>query len=108
MYSRKIEDEKLYEKMILGIDFKGRTVIKIITMNSYAALMDGEDPKAENIMVKIWHGKESTKCDGNFLGYSNIGHLLLSRTKRVSGKVSSFFSMVTNFFEPNFKVDYSF
>lgn len=31
MYSRKIEDEKYYESLIMGIDFKGRTVLKTIT-----------------------------------------------------------------------------
>jgi hypothetical protein len=31
MYSAKIEDEKFYESLIMGTDFKSRTVLKIIT-----------------------------------------------------------------------------
>lgn len=31
MYSSKIEDEKYYESLIMGVDFKGRTVLKTIT-----------------------------------------------------------------------------
>lgn len=31
MYSRKIEDERYYESLIMGVDFRGRTVLKTIT-----------------------------------------------------------------------------
>ena len=77
--------------MVMGVDFKGRTVIKAITENEYNPLMAEGDPKAENIMLIIWNGKESTKCDGNIYGYSTITHLLMNNTKRVSGKDGSFF-----------------
>jgi hypothetical protein len=43
----------------MGTDFKGRTVLKTITLNDFEDLMDEEDPKAENIMLMIWHGKEA-------------------------------------------------
>lgn len=108
MYSRKIEDEKYFESLIMGIDFKKRTVIKTITANSFEQLMDEDDPKAENLMVMLWHGKEATKCDGNIYGYSNMTHILMTKTKKISGKKSTFLQMVTNFYDPNFKVDYSF
>lgn len=44
--------------------------------------MDEEDPKAENLMLKIWNGKESTKCDGNILGYSSLSHIIWSTKKK--------------------------
>lgn len=108
MYSSKIEDEKYYESLIMGKDFKGRTVIKVITQNTFEPLMDENDPKAENLMVMIWHGKEATKCDGNIFGYSNLSHIIMTRAKKISGRNQSLIHMITNYFAPNFKVDYSF
>ena len=89
MYSSKIEDEKYYEKLIMGEDFKSRTVLKTITQNTFEPLMDENDPKAENLMLMIWHGKEATRCDGNIYGYSNISHILMTKAKKVSGKNQS-------------------
>jgi len=40
MYLAKIEDERFYEKLITGKDFKDRTVLKIITQNAFESLMD--------------------------------------------------------------------
>ena len=108
MYSAKIEDEKFYEYLITGEDFKGRSVLKIITQNSFEPLMDENDPKAENLMVMIWHGKEATRCDGNIYGYSNLAHIIMTRAKKISGKKTSLMQMITNYYEPNFKVDYSY
>ena len=70
--------------------------------------MDEVDPKAENLMVMIWHGKEATKCDGNIYGYSNLSHIIMTRAKKISGKKTSLMQMITNYYDPNFKVDYSF
>ena len=108
LYSSKIDDERFYEKLIMGVDFKGRTVLKTITQNTFEPLMDEMDPKAENLMLMIWHGKEATRCDGNIYGYSNLMHILNTKAKKVSGKSSSIKQMISNYFEPNFKVDYSF
>ena len=71
IYISKIDDERYYENLILDTDFKGRSILKIITANSFEPLMHEDDPKAENLMVEIWQGKEATKCDGNLYGYSN-------------------------------------
>lgn len=87
MFSSKIEDEKYYEKLITQQDFKGRTVLKIITMNNFESLMDEEDPKAENLMLMIWQGKEATRCDGNIYGYSNLSHIIMTKAKK-SKKIS--------------------
>lgn len=59
-------------------------------------------------MIMIWHGKEATKCDGNIFGFSNLAHIIMTRAKKMSGKKISLMQMVTNYYEPNFKVDYSF
>jgi hypothetical protein len=43
--------------------------------------MAEEDPKAENLMNKIYVGKDATKCDGNIYGYSTFMHILTSKPK---------------------------
>jgi hypothetical protein len=75
MYSAKVSDEKFYEKLIIDKDFRGRSLLKNIVQNSFEPLMDENDPKAENIMLSIWEGKEATRCDGNIKGYSALNHL---------------------------------
>ena len=67
--------------------------------------MDENDPKAENMMLRIWHGKEATKCDGILNGYSSLTHIMKSSTKKLTG---SFMNIISNYFKPNFQVDYSF
>ena len=57
-------------------DFQGRSVLKTITINKFEPLMDIRDPKAENLMISIWDGKESSKCDGNFFGFSSLAYIL--------------------------------
>jgi hypothetical protein len=91
MFISKIDDEKYYENLIMDMDFKGRTILKNITINSFEPLMNEGDPKAENLILKIWYGREATKCDGNVYGYSNITHILVTKSKKVSGKKTSFF-----------------
>jgi hypothetical protein len=80
-YTGKVEDDELYEKLIMAEDFQGRKVLKIITLNAYEPLMDEEDPKAEDIITKLWDGHESTKCDGNIYGYSTLMHIIKSGGK---------------------------
>jgi hypothetical protein len=46
--------------------------------------MDENDPKAENLMLMIWNGKEATTCDGNLFGYSNLAHIFMRKGKKVS------------------------
>ena len=108
MYSKKIGNEKYYEDLILSEDLQGRTVLKTITENGFEPLMDENDPKAENLMFVIWQGREATRCDGNIYGYSNLSHIIMTRAKKSSGKNRSLIQMITNYYSPNFKVDYSF
>ena len=35
-------------------------------------------------------------------------HILTTRSKKMSSKSTTFYQMITNYFEPNFNVDYSF
>jgi hypothetical protein len=92
----------------MNTDFRGRSVLKIITVNGFEPLMNQGDAKAENMMMSIWYGKESHKCDGNIYGYSCLAHIVKTKTKKAIGKKYSFFKVVSNYFQPNFEVDYSF
>ncbi len=40
MYSSKIDNQRYYDKLIMGTDFKGRSVLKIITINDFEKLMN--------------------------------------------------------------------
>jgi hypothetical protein len=108
MYSSKIEDEDYYEELITDTDFKGRSLLKIITDLEFEPLMDENDPKAENIMMSIYQGKETTKCDGNIKGYSSIWHVITSKPKKMPQQKFSLMKFLKNSFEPNFDFDYSF
>ena len=98
MYISKIEDEKYYEDLISEEDFRRRSVLKIIIENKFEHLMDDEDPKAENLMLKIWHGKESTKCDGSMLGYSCMSHIIWTHNKVSTNNKKSILDRITNNF----------
>ena len=67
--------------------------------------MDEGDPKAENLMMIIWRGKEASRCDGDIIGYSNFSYILLTKAKR--SKSATTFQIISNFFQPNYKVNYS-
>jgi hypothetical protein len=106
IYSSKIEDEERYENLILDEDFNQRTTLKIITDNNFEPLMDDGDPKAETLMMNIYNGKETTKCDGNIGGYSSMLHVILSKAKAQQSEKFYLKKYLTNNFEPDYKVDY--
>ena len=108
MYSSKIEDEDFYEGLVTDRDFRDRSLLKIITDNGFEPLMDENDPKAENIMMSIYQGKETTRCDGNIKGYSSIYHVITSRPKKISDVRIKWFPFFKNYFEPNYEFDYNF
>ena len=106
MYSSKIQDENFYEKLILSKDITGRTLFKIITSNGFEQLLDENDPKAENTCTKLWNGNAASKCDGTWAGISSLLHILLSPTRKYMANEAGFLDKMSNFFRPNFKVDY--
>ena len=77
-YVAKIEDDEIFEELLYDLDFQNRTVLKIITSCGLEPLLSECDPKSENIMNKIFVGAESTRCDGNIQGYSNLYHIIQS------------------------------
>jgi len=105
VYNAKITNEEYFRKLIIDTDFQNRTVLKIITSCQLEALMSEEDPKAENIMKKVYIGNEATKCDGMIYGYSNFVHILTSKPKM---DASDFMEMITVGFNCNLNVDYTF
>lgn len=42
--------------------------------------MHDSDPKAEDLIMEMWEGKEATRCDGNIFGYSNLAHILFKKS----------------------------
>lgn len=106
VFNAKIENEEYYKDLITDIDFKGRTVLSIICNQHLQPLMSEDDPKAENLIMNIWNGEESTKCDGNIYGFSNLTHVLGSKAKKATDSKTKYFDIVSNYFKPNFKDDY--
>ena len=70
--------------------------------------MSEQDPKAESLIMSMWKGQESTKCDGNIYGYSNLAHILFKKSKKVTDSKTPFFQICSNYFKCNTKVDYTF
>jgi hypothetical protein len=71
--------------------------------------MEEKDPKAERVMMMIWRGKEAAHCDGDIFGYSNLVHVIMSKPKKIMERNhSQFIQIVTNFFQMNTKMNYSF
>jgi hypothetical protein len=91
------EDDKI-EKIFLDVDFKDRTLLKIITVNSFGELF--RTYKVNILLEEIWQGKNTYECDGNLTDYSIINFLLLTPIKRLPGKKLTPKELLTN----NFKV----
>jgi hypothetical protein len=108
VFNSKIDDEDYYEKLIADKDFSNRTVLNIICNNNLSPLMHDSDPKAEDLIMEMWEGEEATRCDGNIFGYSNLAHILFKKSKKVTDPNTSYYSIISNYFEVNFKVDYTF
>ncbi len=108
MFISKITDEKYYERLIMDRDGMDRPVLKIICQNSFEKLMDEKDPKAENLMHKLWKGNEATNCDGNIFGYSRLSTAVFKDFRRhtTTTRVCSIIDLASNSYEANYKVDY--
>lgn len=77
------EDEKI-EKIFLDLDFKDRTLIKIITKNNFGTLFSTY--KINILLEEIWQGKNTFECDGQMNDYSSINYILTTRMKKLPGK----------------------
>ena len=66
------------------------------------------DPKAENLMNKIWKGNEATNCDGSLFGCSSLTNVVMKSFTRLDTieRRSRFIRLASNSFEPNYRVDY--
>lgn len=98
VFNSKIDEEEYYEKLIEDKDFSNRTVLSIICNNSLNPLMHDSDPKAEDLIMEMWEGKEATRCDGSVFGYSNLAHILFKKSKKVTDPSTSYFAIVSNYF----------
>ena len=63
--------------------------------------MHEDDPKAESLIMKMWKGEDSTACDGNLFGFSNLAHILLKKSKKVTdSKNTTYYQICSNYFKP--------
>jgi len=92
-----VQDDKV-EKMYLDVDFRDRTVLKIITMNDFALLMG--DEKVAILLDEIWVGKNTYECDGRVSEFSMLTYLAKAPIKKLPGKKISLSQLLSN----NFKV----
>lgn len=68
--------------------------------------MDEDDAKSNSSLLKLWDGKEASKCDGYIRDFSSIVHILTSKSKRIISKRGWLFKLISNGFVANMKVDY--
>lgn len=94
--------------MVDDVDFSERSVLNIVCSRKFAELMSEDDPKAENLIMKMWRGKFSTSCDGNIFGYSNIIGIVTNSSTPAADPNATFMEIVTNDFRLNTDVDYLF
>ena len=85
------DDDKI-EKVFLDTDFKDRTLLKIITINSFAPLFSSY--KLNILLQEIWEGKNTYECDGQITDFSLINYLATSKVKKIPGKKLSFKELV--------------
>jgi hypothetical protein len=48
----------------------------------FEPLLSEEDPKAGNIMNKLYVGEGATECDGDVHGFSSLTHMLEEEPKK--------------------------
>jgi hypothetical protein len=85
-------------KVFLDVDFLDRTVLKIITNNGFAPLM--QNPNVNILLEELWVGKNTYECDGTITDFSLITYLFSSRIKKLPGKYISPVELLGN----NFKI----
>jgi hypothetical protein len=66
------DDDKI-EKVFLDVDFKDRTILKIVTVNDFQPIFSSY--KVNVLLQEIWEGKNSYECDGQITDFSLINYL---------------------------------
>jgi len=62
--------------------------------------MSEDDPKAEDLIMDMWVGAETTRCDGKITGYCNLMYILSQKPKKTE-ITTTFMEIVTNSFKLN-------
>jgi hypothetical protein len=63
------QDEYI-ETVFMDTDFKGRTVLHLITHSGYVNLMS--DDKISVLLDQLWKGRETYYCDGKLTDFSSL------------------------------------
>ena len=95
-----IDDEKI-EKIFLDIDFKDRTLLKIVTRKNLGPIF--ASMKLNVLLNEIWEGKNTYECDGQMADYSILKYLASSRIKKLPGKKISVKELILQNFVVNIK-----
>jgi hypothetical protein len=66
--------EENVRPIMMGQDFKNRTVLHLITYNGYAPLLSGN--KMAALIDELWVGKLSYNCDGRTERFSKLTFLV--------------------------------
>ena len=95
---------------MMDVDFKNRTVLKIIVECELSELLSEDDPKAYSIMIGVFNGEESNNCDGSIYGYSNMMHIIASKAVKDTEGNIGLWECVTNSYkrEEGYTMDYTF
>jgi hypothetical protein len=89
------EDEKI-EKVFLDVDFKDRTILKIVTLNDFQPIFSSY--KVNVLLQEIWEGKNTYECDGQLSNFSLVNHLATYKMEKIKGKKYGFKEIVTQNF----------
>jgi hypothetical protein len=71
------------ETIFMESDFKDRTVLKLIALHQFGALL--KDEKVSNLIDELWMGKLVYQCDGRVTDYSMLGFLASAPIKKLPG-----------------------
>jgi hypothetical protein len=92
-------DESVIARVYTEVDFRERTVLKIITSNGFVPLM--MDPKVSILLEEIWAGNSTYECDGKLTDFSSLTYLLISELNKKPGETVYPLQLVTNGFTTN-------
>ena len=83
--------------MFLDVDFKDRTLLKIITVYKFRQLFASY--KVDVLLQEIWVGKNTFECDGRVSDFSMLTYLSRASIKRLPGKTLTTTELLSNNFQ---------